>query len=349
MIEIGDYQFEFGYFQIDITGRCNLFCKHCRAEDNKQYFDLSISDIKKVIDFGIKAGSDRMTISGGEPFLHPNLYEIMQYFRSKANGEIVITTNGTLMNSEFIKMFNKIGNVRIQISLDGPNALIHDEFRGKKGTFNKAIKALRTVRDAGIVVNIRSTLGPEAINHMEEMVKLSINENVPKLSLGLVIATGNALENSLIFTPELKKSALTEIARLTHKYSGKVEITNEDPLRCHMSNLDEYIGDEDPSDPSVFGGCNAGLIGFYCNPEGIIQPCSLLPVPVLDIKVSKDIHRDYVNSDVIKSLLSKNYEGNCGTCYYKRICGGCRANAFGLTGNLMASDPTCWEKVKQVG
>ena len=103
------------------------------------------------------------------------------------------------------------------------------------------------------------------------------------------------------------------------------------------------MGNEDQLDKSVFGGCNAGLVGFYCNSNGIIQSCSLLPIQILDAKTSKNIHEEYSQSEILKSLVQKKFKGKCGTCTYRRICGGCRANAFGITGDYLAADPTCWQ------
>lgn len=345
MIIINGYEFEFGYFQIDITGRCNLRCKHCRAEKNKSFSDLPLEIIEKVTDFGIKGGSERMTISGGEPLLHPHLKLIIRQFKKKGGDEIVITSNGLLLDKEIIDYFSTVSNLRVQISIDSPIREKHDAFRGSKGAYNRALFAVRELVKNNINTSIRCTVGPNNIEDMEGMIKLALREGVKRISLGLIIATGAALQNNLVFTPIKKKKALLALARLSKLYENQIEISNEDPLKCHFKELIDINPEVNPLDEDIFGGCNAGLVGFYCSPDGIIQACSLLPIEVLDVRESKNIYQDYCQSEILKDFVNKKFKGKCGQCFYRRICGGCRANAYGMTGDYLESDPTCWEKI----
>jgi len=70
----------------------------------------------------------------------------------------------------------------------------------------------------------------------------------------------------------------------------------------------------------------------------------MLQEPIVNIigKSSSQIRKEYISSDVIKNLVERNVGGKCKTCEIKRLCGGCRAAAEGISRKYLAEDPTCW-------
>ena len=78
--------------------------------------------------------------------------------------------------------------------------------------------------------------------------------------------------------------------------------------------------------------------------NGIITPCSMLHEPIVNVtdKSPSEILKAYTSSDIIKNLVERNVKGKCGSCEFKRLCGGCRAAAHGITGDYLAEDQTCW-------
>jgi len=348
MVVVQNIEYEFEYFQIDITNACNLSCKHCRNNTSLNQSHLDLNSIKKVIDFGRLGNSPRFTISGGEPLLHPELKNIIEYWINAGGNDTVITSNGLLINEKWIEYFKYLPNFRIQISIDSLIAAIHDNFRGKKGALQNAINAIRLLKQSNISVSIRSSISPENISSMEELVKFGIQEGIDRFAIGFIIATGKAMNNNLHHTPRSKKEAIEKLKELRLKYSDVIAIENTDPLQCHAGFI-ELEGNHF-KDELLFGGCNAGISGFYCNSIGEITPCSFLPISVLNINEfeSSEILHEYQASDIIANLVLRNYKGNCRDCDAIRICGGCRANALGISGDYLASDPTCWKKFSNV-
>jgi AdoMet-dependent heme synthase len=309
---------------------------------------MSLDLARKIIVFGRQGNSPRITISGGEPLLHPNLKEIIEFWLQMGGRDTVITTNGLLITEEWASYFKNLTNFRIQVSLDSLDPLAHDAFRGHKGAYSQAVKAVRILKKANVSVSIRCTINPSNISIMEEMVKFGIAESIDRFAIGFVVADGRALKNKLYHTKSSKKEALEELKRLRLLYSDKIAIENTDPLQCHMGFIN--LEGIDPFDKLLFGGCNAGISGFYCSSHGLITPCSFLPVEILNAN-NYDLSymmEKYENSLVMKNLIKREYEGHCGLCEAKRFCGGCRSNAFGLTGNYLESDPTCWKLFSNV-
>src|SRR4030042_2005467 len=124
--------------QFEITGRCNMKCEHCRAWKDPQK-DLTIDMIERILEFVIPEARSgmRFTISGGEPFLHPQLFEILELIKRKIDDSkkiihhVVITTNGYLVTEEKIKRLEKIGfrKLYVQVSIDSIDPRKHDSFR----------------------------------------------------------------------------------------------------------------------------------------------------------------------------------------------------------------------------
>lgn len=108
------------------------------------------------------------------------------------------------------------------------------------------------------------------------------------------------------------------------------------------------IGEDiDIASEETIGGCTAGITGFNVSSDGFITPCAVFLENISNIigKTPEQISEEYKNSILIKNLLKRDFDGKCGKCELKRICGGCRATAYGITGSYKASDPTCWRKL----
>lgn len=163
-----------------ITYRCNLRCKMCsiygqgaRVPDVTN--ELSLEEIKAVIDdlnesYKFYPYKPFIGFIGGEPFTHPNIFEILEYL--KKNGfSCSITTNFALLNEEKIDRLAKIGIKDLRVSLDGPKE-IHDEIRSSKGTFDKTIKNLRYLRscDEKIPIRLNCVISPMNLNNIHEII-----------------------------------------------------------------------------------------------------------------------------------------------------------------------------------
>ncbi len=122
-------------------------------------------------------------------------------------------------------------------------------------------------------------------------------------------------------------------------------MTTEDPLKFATKDTVWKYGDMDYTDEAFFGGCTAGVTGFNADSEGTITPCAVLLKPIVNVQNMgiDDITTAYAKSDIIRSLVAREYSGKCGICKLKRLCGGCRAVANGASGDLLSSDITCWK------
>ena len=343
------YETKLNLIQIELTGYCNMNCKHCRAKNEpKIYFDQEKYNlIMKLIKE--ESGDDfKLTLSGGEPFLHKKILEYIKIAKDNGISSLVVTTNGSLVKNNQLKYINNLNfdNFIIQVSLDSLVEKMHDDFRGYNCAFKMCDKLIDNIKKySKINSSIRMTITEETIYQMEDMVKYAITKECKIIGFGSIIPFGKAEDCSMSLNKKSKLKFLTEIVRLNLKYKDKIEVVTEDPLKSNIKNSPWIICSNCSTDEIIFGGCTAGIDSLNIQSNGIITPCSMIDKYVLDLKECEtvdDIIKKYQNSELIKELFERRFSGKCGQCKNKYSCGGCRASAKGRTNNLFGTDESCW-------
>lgn len=333
------YDILFNKVQICVTGKCNMNCLHCR--DSHTNREIKINDVYKIIDFALSNRDEEIeiVISGGEPLLYSNLYDIMDYTKNK-NIHLELTTNGYLVTQDFInKIINYDDKFSVSISLDSTNKDKHDSFRNFNGAFDKAISSIKLFVDNNIDIRIRTTIPADSLYEIEKMANLCITLGVKTLAIGTVMPVGNAATNSdLLVSKEQMKMFISEYMRIKNLYSEKLDVLTSECLK----DLGETNVTDSSGDFIILEGCNAGTASFNVNQNGDITPCSMFHAPIANIYTCPSIENSFKNSDLLKTLLSRDYEGPCRNCSKQFTCGGCRQRALYYTGNYKASDPLCW-------
>ncbi|MBQ6975016.1 MAG: radical SAM protein, partial [Selenomonadaceae bacterium] len=210
----GVYPQKYNYpitLQFELTAQCNLACKHCynRSGDRdretlmtpEKWCELS----RQIVADG---GIFQCIISGGEPLLlGDKLFDIMDILHDDGTSFIVIT-NALLLTKEKVKRFAKYRYFWFQISIDGATAEVHNNFRGRKGSFEKAVNGALEISDAGIPLVIAHTVTPQNINDVENMTNLAYQLGANSIILGEVMFSGRAYENAEIVLNDEQKNLL---------------------------------------------------------------------------------------------------------------------------------------------
>jgi len=342
------YNIEFGQVQIEITGRCNMNCEHCRASGQLKE-DMPINQIIKIIKFARQFSPDykEIIVSGGEPLLHKNFNEVLKAIRENGGEFITLTTNGSLLKKEHLDFIKKLKFKRVvlSVSLDSLNPKEHNDFRNNKNAFEKAIKAIRLIldnKDETMIASIRSTIKPCQIKEMEKMTNFAKEIGCDRISFSAIHPAGKAIERSdLWMTREQKKEFIKEIYRLKEKFP-KLNVTTNDPLKCLLRKYND-IGEKDEL---VFDGCGAGVITFNVDSSGFMTPCALLDIKMMNVfpLTIEEITEKYKNNEIVKNMLCMNLKGKCGKCDKKYQCGGCRARAHIQNKDYLGEDPHCWKE-----
>jgi len=340
------YEIEFGQIQVEITGRCNMSCQHCRAA-NQLRQDMPIEQIIKVIRFARQFSPNykEVILSGGEPLMHRDFAEVLKQVRANGGDFITLTTNGSLLTKEHLALIKDLSFQRfvLSVSLDSLDPNKHDRFRAYRGAFLLAVNALRLVAESdlpNVIASMRSTIQASQISEMESMVNFAKNLGCKRVSFSAIHPAGKAIErNDLWMTREQKLAFLGEVYRLKSIFPD-LNVTTNDPLKCLLRGTNDLGGEGE----LVFDGCGAAAITFNVNSDGTMTPCALLDIPMMNIfpLSIEEITKNYQENQVVKDMLAMNLKGKCGFCQKKYQCGGCRARALIQNGDYLEEDPHCW-------
>jgi MoaA/NifB/PqqE/SkfB family radical SAM enzyme len=340
------YDIAMNVAQIEITGRCNMGCLHCRGKISRNFVngqqDMPVWAVKKVIDFAYEHSEDgfvEIVLSGGEPILHPELEEIIKYCDQLGVFK-EITTNGSLVDEKYVNMLKKYNITNMSVSIDSSLPEVHDDFRQCPGAFDKAIKSIKLMLENGINTRIRATISKKNMNDFCNIADLAVSLGVSTLAVGPMLPVGNAvgLKGTLFDNQDEMRQFIDTFHSVREQYKGKLDIiTNE----C-LHDLDGGEESEGTLEQTVLNGCTAGVVTFNVLLNGDITPCSMFHVPIANIYTDEDLLARYRNSEVVKNLLDRNYKGKCGVCGKKYECGGCRVRAEYYYHDYLQQDPLCW-------
>ena len=177
------------------TKKCNLYCKHCYREsgpDVKSVDELTTSEGKTLIDDIKKAGFKILILSGGEPLLREDIYELANY--AYLNGlKPALGSNGTMITSKVAENIALSGISTVSISLDSVPGDYHDNFRNYKGAWKKAVNGIENSINTGLKVQINTTLTENNFHQFEDIVDFATELGVGAVHPFFLVPTGRGL------------------------------------------------------------------------------------------------------------------------------------------------------------
>lgn len=349
----------------NMTRRCNLKCVHCYAQSEDLSYDneLDHKQCLAMIDDLAAFKVPVILFSGGEPLVHPRLTEYAEYAVGKGM-RAVISTNGTLITKEKAKVLKEIGLSYVGISLDGLEET-HDKFRGMKGSFQKALSAIRNCQEAGIKVGLRFTINKRNVHEIPGIFDILEKMNIPRACFYHLVYSGrgSAIANEDLNHEETKKALdlIMERTRDLHERNLPKEILTVDN---HADGPYLYLKllKEDPERAAevlellqMNEGNNSGR-GFGCiSWDGEVYPDQFWRDKSLgNIKTRpfSEIWTDESNEFLMKLKEKKKHvKGRCADCRWLDICAGnFRARAESIVGDPWDTDPACFltdEEIKK--
>ena len=331
----------------EITRRCNLSCVHCRASaaDVSYEGELDTKASIKLLDEISKTGSPIIILTGGEPLLRADIFEIAQYGTDKGL-KMVMAPNGTLVNKTNAKKMVESGIKRISISIDGASKKEHDSFRGVSGAFDAAIEGIRCAKEAGIEFQINTTITKTNLKQIPHILELAIKLGAVAHHIFLLVPTGRG---KYIADTGLDPVEYEKTLNWFYDQRDKVDLQLKATCAPHYYRILRQRAKKEGKTVSfathgmdaVTRGCLGGVGFCFISHKGVVKPCGFLNLNCGDItKIPFD--KVWANSEIFKTL--RNYsllKGKCGICEYKQVCGGCRARAFEASGDYLEEEPLC--------
>jgi heme b synthase len=343
-------EFEPKWIAWEITRRCNLKCVHCRSSSEaevKGHPDFDFAEAKRVLDDIASYASPVVVLSGGEPLMRADVFDIAKYGTEKGL-RMCLATNGALVNEDICKKIKESGIRMVSLSLDGSTAEVHDDFRCQPGAFDGMINAANLFKKHGIDFLINSSFTKRNQDEIPKVYKLAKELGATAWYMFMIVPTGRGddLMGELISKEEyeeildwhyhMEKDEEDILVRPTcapHYYRVRLQKAKEEGDKVKPRTLKFSTGGSK--------GCLAGQLICLIDVDGNVLPCSYFPKPAGNVREQsfKDI---WENSPLFKDMRDfKSYKGRCGQCEFVNVCGGCRARAYAVTGDYMEEEPFC--------
>ena len=342
----------------NLTYRCNLACEHCYldaggtplvgTENFSDRTELGTEECFRVIDEITRFAPECLTIlTGGEPLLRRDILEIVR--RAAERGLwVVVGTNGVRVTENVARRLAEAGARGLSLSLDALDPDSHDRFRKVRGAWRNTVEGADILNRTGLPFIVQTTAGSHNLGELEAIADFAYDRLAAKVwNLYFLVPTGRGQFVSDI-TPAQYDEVLASLYRIQRKYDRRMLVNAKCAPHYIKTVLENASTDPAPEDgPRIrtysggAGGCPAGTHYMGIRPNGDVTPCPYLPVFAGNLR--KSSLTDLWSSSALFADIRRRSAlgGRCGACEMNTECGGCRARAYGMTGDLMAEDPLC--------
>lgn len=248
---------------ISLTNKCNLKCIHCFKNCSYQNNNhIPYETLIDALDF-LKNKSISIQLTGGEPMLYDNFFNILNYCID--NFRTTVTTTGTLINEKNIKNFKGVNSV--QLSLYSHDKNIHDSITRTPGSFRKTILAIKALSNMKIPLIIATIVTKSNINYIEDLIDTAYKCGANSIRFGTLIPYGRGTSlNSWILSEEETKYVELQLEKLSEKYKNKINVITWHKKKSNININSKYKA----------LGCGGGLLSWCISETGIVKPCEFL-------------------------------------------------------------------------
>jgi radical SAM protein len=332
----------------EITQACALACKHCRAEAIPSPHPLELTPAEgrallgQVAQFGDPL--PHLILTGGDPLSRSDLWDLIDYGR-RLGLEVSITPSATPALTR--DALDKLLAHRIRslgLSLDGSNETRHDAIRAVPGCFERTIAALRYAGQLGMAVQINTLVADETVDDLPAIYQLLQDFPVMRWSLFFLISVGRgkALRGVSQERGEQLMNWILDVARAAPFAIKTTEAPSYRRIALERMRHSQ-LGPAEMIASSVYQGLQVrdghGIV--FVSSAGEVYPSGFLPISCGNVRVHS-LTQIYRDDALFRALHSPDsFQGKCGKCGARHLCGGSRARAFAFTGNPLGSDPLC--------
>lgn len=345
----------------ETTRACPLYCIHCRASAISHGLpgELTTEEGYRLIDEVASFGKPYPTIifTGGDPLKRDDLFELLQYASKLGVGFAVSPAVSELLTTHALMRMRVLCPSSVSISLDGATAQMHDAIRRRGGTFDRTIEVIREALGLGLNVQVNTVIMRKNYLELPQIFYLMRRLGVKTWELFFLVKVGRGTEVEDL-DPEEYESVCNFLYDAS-RYGLTVRCVEAPSIRRiarQRLQSDVYWNDErylrlksellrlegKPTAPSNLRrrGTLDGDGVIFVAYDGAIHPGGLLPVSLGNVR-SDSLVSVYRDHNLLRKIRAREFEGPCGSCEFKEVCGGSRARAYSYTGNPLSSDPVC--------
>ena len=344
----------------NITNKCNLTCDHCyisAGPDKERAGELSTEEAKAFIDDVSEMGVPLLLFTGGEPLVRNDFWELAAHAKAKKL-RAVISTNGTLITKNIAKRLKDSGISYVGISIDGADSETHDAIRNQRGSFAKAIQALKYCVEIDLKCGIRITASKDNVAEIPNLLDLCLELGVPRFCLYWLVPSGRG--KGMYDDKQLNREEILETLDFLFEKAktldpSLIEILTVDAPQDGIYLLKKMKEENHPEYENAYkllsftgDSCSAGDRAANVDPVGNIYACQFAQRPELVVGNVRDHKFSEIWNNSDSEILTKfrakkeQLKGICGDCVNKNICGGgCRIRALNQHRDIWAEDSMC--------
>jgi len=329
----------------ETTQACDLVCKHCRANARpaRDPAELTFDEGTRLLDEVRAMGCPLVVLTGGDPAKRPDLVDLVRH-GVDLGLRVALTPSATpLVTPQLLARLAAAGLTRLAVSLDGASAASHDGFRGVAGSFARTLEILRDARAVGLTTQVNTTVTDLNVDELETIADRLRTLEITLWGVFFLVPTGRG-EALRVLDPVATERVLERLVAIAGTAPFDVKTTAAPHFRRvllqHQVKRREVAGIDDGIGRAPRG-VNDGQGIVFVSHRGEVYPSGFLPVSCGSWRAEglAAIYRDHPTFRVLRDADALG--GKCGLCDFRRVCGGSRARAYAMTGDLLAEEPAC--------
>jgi AdoMet-dependent heme synthase len=356
----------------ETTQACDLACKHCRASAQPLAHpsQLTTAEATNLIDQIAEMHVPLFVFTGGDPLKRPDIFQLIRHAADKGVHAALTPSATPLLTRDAIFRMKESGLSRLAVSLDGSAPEIHDSIRGIPGTWERTLQAITWANEANLPIQVHTVVSRLNISDLDNLSVLLTQKKIVMWSFFFLVPVGRGKTDDLL-TGEEFEQVFAKMWELTKRVPFAIKTTEAMHYRRYLiqQRLKEGrpttgIPDDAGAAPTAPHGSrgwtghpgtgseskavgwatkrvNDGRGFVFISHIGKVYPSGFLPIE------GGDLHNDtlahiYQESPIFVKLRDSDLlHGKCGACEFRNICGGSRARAYAVTGDVMAEEPCC--------
>lgn len=317
----------------NLTRKCNLRCPHCYMEGGTaEERELTTGECLSLIDEMTALGTEMLILTGGEPLLRRDIYQIART-ASDAGMWVVMGTNGVLVNEHVADKMLECGVKGVGISIDSIDPAKHNSFRGGPNAWEHSVRALETCKRKGLEVLVQTTIMDFNRDEIPELIAFAHEKGAWSFNLYFLVQTGRG--------QKLNDLSAAETDGMLRKLINEQDDYRPMLVRSKCAPQYKQIAYELGQGGLESGGCMAGTQYCRITPGGDVTPCPYMTVVAGNV-LDRSFTEIWNSSSVLSDLRDRSrLKGRCGACEFNDLCGGCRCRAQAAFGDYLEEDPAC--------
>jgi radical SAM protein len=360
----------------ETTQACDLACKHCRASAQPlaHASQLSTAEAKNLIDQIAELEVPLFVFTGGDPLKRPDIFELIQHAAGKGVHAALTPSATPLLTRDAIFRMKDSGLSRLAVSLDGSVPAIHDSIRGIAGTWERTVEAIHWANEAQLPIQVHTVVSRLNIADLDNLATLLTLKQIVMWSFFFLVPVGRGKTDDLLTAQEFE-DVFAKMWDLTKRVPFAIKTTEAMHYRRYLiqqrmkegrptTGIHDDAGARPTAHPTAHQGwtvtsghpgqgSEAKAVGWatkrvndgrgfvFISHIGKVYPSGFLPIEGGDLHTDSLAHIYQESPIFLKLRDSGLLHGKCGEGVYRNICGGSRARAYAVTGDILAEEPCC--------